>query len=251
MITFYRNLRRTLAAENKFLKYSRYAFGEIVLVVIGILIALQINNWNENKKKHVAAVQHLKTIAQNLKEDINQLEYMKHFTDTSMIAAKHLAHQFQTIEPVSRLTPTYIFELIIEKQTNPNKSGFETLNSSESLADIPVEIKDLLFKYYNGLDNIAVREEISNTFIKNRYEPYFFEHYHDLINKNTQWTGLNNYFANDPREGKIFNEEKFLKDGTLEAMIFGRYFQIEKQNILYDDVKLTAQNLLQKINDFD
>ena len=48
MIHFFRRLRKQLADDNKPLKYMRYAIGEIVLVVIGILIALSINNWNQN-----------------------------------------------------------------------------------------------------------------------------------------------------------------------------------------------------------
>jgi len=51
MINFFRKTRKKLADDNKFVKYSRYAIGEIVLVVIGILIALQINNWNEERKE--------------------------------------------------------------------------------------------------------------------------------------------------------------------------------------------------------
>ena len=50
MIKFFRHIRQRLLSENKFRKYLLYAIGEIVLVVIGILIALQINNWNENEK---------------------------------------------------------------------------------------------------------------------------------------------------------------------------------------------------------
>jgi hypothetical protein len=49
MINFFRKIRKKLADDNKPLKYIRYAIGEIVLVVIGILIALQINNWNEER----------------------------------------------------------------------------------------------------------------------------------------------------------------------------------------------------------
>ncbi len=48
MIPFFRKIRKKMADDNKPLKYMRYAIGEIVLVVIGILIALQINTWNNN-----------------------------------------------------------------------------------------------------------------------------------------------------------------------------------------------------------
>jgi len=50
MIPFFRKIRKKMADDNKPLKYMRYAIGEILLVVIGILIALSINNWNEQKK---------------------------------------------------------------------------------------------------------------------------------------------------------------------------------------------------------
>lgn len=48
MIKFFRNIRQKLLVENRFNKYLLYATGEIIPVVIGILIALQINNWNED-----------------------------------------------------------------------------------------------------------------------------------------------------------------------------------------------------------
>jgi len=50
MLKFYRKIRKQLAYDNNLSKYSRYAIGEIFLVVIGILIALQVNNWNEARK---------------------------------------------------------------------------------------------------------------------------------------------------------------------------------------------------------
>ena len=49
MIKFFRKIRQKLLTQNKFSKYLLYAVGEIVLVVIGILIALQINNWNQDR----------------------------------------------------------------------------------------------------------------------------------------------------------------------------------------------------------
>ncbi|WP_162919882.1 DUF6090 family protein [Hanstruepera ponticola] len=50
MIKFFRKIRERLLTENKFDKYLLYAIGEIILVVFGFLIALQINNWNEERK---------------------------------------------------------------------------------------------------------------------------------------------------------------------------------------------------------
>ena len=62
---FFNHIRRKLAAENKVMAYLRYAIGEILLVVIGILIALQINNWNEGRKN--AAIE--EEIISNLHEE--------------------------------------------------------------------------------------------------------------------------------------------------------------------------------------
>ncbi|PQJ82006.1 DUF6090 family protein [Polaribacter glomeratus] len=52
MIKFFQKIRRRLLKESKFNRYFIYAIGEIILVVIGVLIALQVNNWNENKLQH-------------------------------------------------------------------------------------------------------------------------------------------------------------------------------------------------------
>ena len=69
MIKFFRHIRQNLIMENKTSKYLKYAIGEIVLVVIGILIALQINNWNEERKAKLSENQTLKNFVQDLKSD--------------------------------------------------------------------------------------------------------------------------------------------------------------------------------------
>ncbi len=75
MITFLRKIRRSLLRENKVSKYLLYALGEIVLVVIGILIALQINNWNEERKARQALHTILREVYENLLSDQQDLEY--------------------------------------------------------------------------------------------------------------------------------------------------------------------------------
>lgn len=74
MLNFFRKTRKQLAEDNKPLKYMRYAIGEIVLVVIGILIALGINNWNEDKNMHKRELTLLSELSSNLEINITNLE---------------------------------------------------------------------------------------------------------------------------------------------------------------------------------
>jgi len=72
MIKFFRKIRYNLMEQNKTGKYLKYAIGEIILVVIGILIALSINNWNEQKKLKVQEVEALTEIISDITININK-----------------------------------------------------------------------------------------------------------------------------------------------------------------------------------
>lgn len=72
MIKFFRKIRQRLINENRISKYLLYAIGEIILVVIGILIALQINNWNENRKSAKQENLYLKRLLSENKEEIGR-----------------------------------------------------------------------------------------------------------------------------------------------------------------------------------
>jgi hypothetical protein len=73
MIPFFRKIRKKMADDNKPLKYARYAIGEIILVVIGILIALQINNWNEERKNRIIENDTLSSLKEDLESALVQL----------------------------------------------------------------------------------------------------------------------------------------------------------------------------------
>ena len=74
MIRFFRKIRLKLVRENKFGQYIKYAIGEIVLVVIGILIAVQINNWNQNRKDDQILNEYLVKIKSHTLEDLRKLD---------------------------------------------------------------------------------------------------------------------------------------------------------------------------------
>jgi hypothetical protein len=94
MIKFFRNIRQNLLAEGKAGKYLKYAIGEIVLVVIGILIALQINNWNENRKLVKVELKMLYELLAVLETDMSfqhaQIVRLNNTFSSSKLIAKYL-----------------------------------------------------------------------------------------------------------------------------------------------------------------
>lgn len=79
MPNFFHNIRRRLLKENRFIKYLQYAVGEIILVVIGILIALYINNYNQEKKTERRVVAILEEVQHDLEKNIRESDIMLDF----------------------------------------------------------------------------------------------------------------------------------------------------------------------------
>lgn len=85
MIHFFRRIREQLISQNKVTKYLLYAMGEIVLVVIGILIALQINNWNEERKNREKEKYYLNSIKSSIL--LSQKELNRVIDDAKLISS--------------------------------------------------------------------------------------------------------------------------------------------------------------------
>jgi len=80
MIKFFRKIRQQLLTENKLSKYLLYAIGEICLVAIGILIALQVSNWNEIDKKNRQRKTYEQSLISELKADLKTLKTMNTYS---------------------------------------------------------------------------------------------------------------------------------------------------------------------------
>lgn len=79
MLSFFRKIRYRLAKENQFFKYSKYAIGEIVLVVIGILIAIQLNSWKTEEEERSKALNYLNGLYADLKQDHERMDSLYMF----------------------------------------------------------------------------------------------------------------------------------------------------------------------------
>jgi len=85
MIKFFRKIRYNLMEQNKTGKYLKYALGEILLVMIGILLALQVNNWNQERKNFEKEKYYLKSIKSSIQ--LSQEEFNRVINDAELISS--------------------------------------------------------------------------------------------------------------------------------------------------------------------
>lgn len=90
MWRFFRNVRRHLIPGRRFTRYLLYAIGEIVLVVIGILIALQINNWNQKRQKEIIFDNSLQQLYNSIKIDTEYLRHGIEYTEDQIVLIDRL-----------------------------------------------------------------------------------------------------------------------------------------------------------------
>ena len=91
MIKFFRKIRQKLISKNKFSKYLIYAIGEIILVVIGILIALGINNWNEANKKDTEEREYLTNLLAEFETNQEELKRINAYHRFVKLKTKELS----------------------------------------------------------------------------------------------------------------------------------------------------------------
>ena len=92
MLKIFRNTRKQLLSENKTGKYIKYAIGEIVLVVIGILIALSINNWSQEKTNRTEELNYYKNIKRQLNEDKGGISGNKTYNNNYLTQYRYAIH---------------------------------------------------------------------------------------------------------------------------------------------------------------
>ena len=233
-----------MADDNRPLKYMRYAIGEIVLVVIGILIALQINNWNEEKNNAAQVNKHLATLRLNLQDDVKQTEKLLFVIDTALQFSNTFLDQFKTVKPVDKSVQKYLIFLMLEHNLEVNKSGINAIINSNGMAYINEALQLKILNYYRHIEQLASREEITNSDIKLMYEPYVKANYSWIYNRTNPWPRQTEFYKNDPRPVAPIDEKSLLSDKQLEVMIFGRRFQSMRLRTLYSNTITLAEAII-------
>lgn len=235
--------------DKKFSRYLLYAIGEVVLVVIGILIAVSIDNWNEKRKIQESVNEHLGVLKQNLKEDQAQLGQLKATMSDSKNAADSLLLQIMTLAPIDEYTSKHLITLLLEFQFRPNRNALETITQAGEIPFLSLKLQEMVLNYYALLDRTREREEISNNQIQGKYEIHINNSYQYIFQKSNRWEFFENAYQNDPREIIPFDNEKFLSDKKLEALVISRGYQTKALNNFYNQLSSACQTLIQQIDE--
>ena len=207
MIKLFRNIRRNLLNEGKTSKYFKYAIGEIILVVIGILIALQINTWNKQKEEHQLELKILKEIQEDIDvmTDINAAcNDVKFYLKTQDSPSE----QFFINAGILRVTPHF----------DPNTSGYGLLVSkgigiisSDSLRNNISLHYERLYSYYKRYEEERLRFHALHS------EPKLIQHFTPVYDE-TQM-----YYLKHKISQEDFNSLK--KDTSFNKMVSAITFE--------------------------
>ncbi|PHS67979.1 MAG: hypothetical protein COB12_01835 [Flavobacterium sp.] len=245
MIKLFRNIRKNLLNEGKTSKYFKYAIGEIVLVVIGILIALSINNWNQNRKVN----KYLSQVYTQLQKDLQ--------TDTLNISQNieyYSQKNNRLTDIIERNIPISYYDTINETNyTNCEKcrSDLASANPFKNLDKGYQLLKSLNTDQSNKLDSLSFKID---AFYKD-YNEVFPEMYKLLLKYTTEtiddyqqynwfveWSDFKHRNYNKEFVTYIFESEEY-RTKCARRLIYSKYYLY-----LLKDYKTNATEVLKLLD---
>lgn len=251
MIKFFRNIRKSLLSEGKTGKYFKYAIGEIILVVIGILIALSINNWNEERIQNIELDGLLQSIGSSIQSDIKDLNLL-------VTARRNMGEKSTSIledfissdrDSISLESVTFI-ALAFQEIKNliyfrSNFSAFESLSGSTYNRKIQnTDLASLLSAYYSNAKKIIEVEKGYNEKLEQRNQAWFTKFRDNSKDQDIflrPWIFFNDFSSIESRYLEI------LRDVNSRNLIGSGYFEpymIDQ----YEEQILMGNTLIQMIN---
>ena len=178
MIKFFRKIRQNLLMENKTGKYFKYAIGEIILVVIGILIALQINNWNETKKKTIETRNVLLEIKEDLIQDKNSLKISIDRHSKNLEAEIRVIKALESKEGFTDSLRSDFGRIHLAHSYHSVSKGYQLLKEMNLSASLDKNIRISLSKYYErDVPEVYNELEEDNKEFLTYWIPYLREHF--------------------------------------------------------------------------
>tara|TARA_R110000772_G_scaffold177493_1_gene289047 strand:- start:18 stop:785 length:768 start_codon:yes stop_codon:yes gene_type:complete len=234
--------------DKNFNRYFLYVFGEIVLVVIGILIALQIDNQNKVQEASKKEILYLQSFQEDLRKDIglikDQLEAKEFlFSQLEEVFYEYPNLQYRSEEELLEISSRLA---LITSQFNfvCSCSTFEAIqNSSDIQVITDFSLVQLLFNYYTYSHIISTHDELSNQYIRNIIEPYIFKKLElRSIDYVAEW------YENDNRKFEkrlsvVYSDYEF------ENILIGSRDRTEEYLAIYKRALMLAQELYVRLDE--
>lgn len=220
MLAFFRKIRKKLLSQNRVTQYLAYAIGEIILVVIGILIALQVNNWNENRKANKARIEFTHTLLAELKKDSLQLN--EELIDIDQRLKKVLGYFDRLSQPSSNLDTLF---KILRLEADPsfvrpsslNSNTYLTLSSTGEIGFFDLKTGEMIQNYYqegSRTYNSAIEQS--------RFYQTIFAEYHFNIPKPHEY-----------KDSPVLDQLEGIMDKEKALLIFNGMLSIKRFNLSF------------------
>ncbi|MDT0557842.1 DUF6090 family protein [Ichthyenterobacterium sp. W332] len=255
MIKFFRKIRYNLMETGKTKRYLKYAIGEITLVVIGILIALQINNWNEKIKHSEEEQIILKKLSTDIKNDIKflklQIENGKtHINDYKFCLDVLSAERDSNLEEFNQRFSSTMLMVSFDI----NKTTFNGITDSRTIDYIKNnELVDSLNTFYNN--NYKGWDSANKDYTRNIIGPYLMKfNFLPIVNYDRFKYNTGGFSNSDFSQYNLSKFEvkpktisDFKKDVFIINLLRQRLFLTEGQIFRYNSLKDNMERLLKLI----
>ncbi|GAA4816686.1 DUF6090 family protein [Litoribaculum gwangyangense] len=223
MIKLFRKIRQKLLVKNSFKKYFLYAIGEIILVVIGILIALQVNNWNSNRLEQKNMNSILEAIKLDLQTDIKETTRLNKFNQTYLNFRRQILmlKNFDTL-PLDTLT------LIMRKRTSQYTLNLAAFNKLTNQGFTKLSKNDTLNKkLYHYYSVIKEKSEEMNNWERNSTS----QEYENLLSLGNIEIDAKHYNITEMENIPTFQDSISLRDNIIKVIT-----SIDGRNLLKSEV---------------
>jgi hypothetical protein len=230
MIKFFRKIRQRLLTEKKFSKYLLYAIGEIFLVVIGILIALQINNWNENRKQVNAEKVFLSGIKADLLKDKEFIDYVLNYIEPKLNVYRSLNEADQQDYSTNKIEVDSLLSIYLfsgQRTFYPVSGSYQSAVAGNEINTFKrKEVIQIIKLYSSTYDRIVDNGEI----LDNR------------------WDNLSKLYSHERRTKQFSNVNMKNLSLVLDDIHF-HYLQLDWYENILNKTKVEIDELLHKLDE--
>jgi len=257
MIKIFRKIRYDLMEKNKTGKYIKYAIGEIILVVIGILIALQINNWNEFRKDRVQEQEVLEQLKEEHESNLKQLESKIKMRNIVIESSRKLLSYIDN--PETAISDSILYNLSrggLRPTFDPIKNDLVSSNKLSLIQNN--KLRKLLSQWESNYHQLNEEEWFWRDYAINTRIPFISDknlsrklyYVTNKINKKLyliEDSNYEKYLFNDTKVEIDYNE--ILLDPTLESIASTAIFACTDANLQSFVLKKNIAEILKLINE--